>query len=182
MSALIAICSNNFFTIMSDGLDEDHPNVIKVSDKWAAGICGDSDVSDLIIGEIRKRPAYKTLSIEQVLFKLKNTLKKLSESKPPATIFVRGSNSNRVFCLNILSADNDFEPVTILSRDNEFDVKTATLSGIDTQPLIDEHILSQFPPTGIDHLATIMGAFIKAVAKQDSSVSSTTFKEFVFPW
>jgi len=185
MGTLLAICSSNFFAIMSDGRlgeDENFSKVVKVTGNWAGGIIANEETTKYIIEEINKRPAYKDLPLERLLVKLSNTLKKLPQTQEPIHFYLGGNQKGQGFSLNILSTENNYEPRAFIPPEGGFEVKMCIPEIENGENILNDLILSKLPPTGTEKLAADMHDFIKAIAEKSDKSNSNSYQEFVFPW
>jgi len=197
MSVVLAVCGNNFFKIMSDGrlvkfenlipfdaekftvANETHPKVIKVAEHWAAGIAGSGDIAFSLFDEINKRPAYKKLPLEKILFKIKNKLKTYRTPPIKTTVFVGGVDSQNQCSLSILRSDKEYEIEQIVPRHNEFAIKGVFPSTIDGETILENRICNHMPFRDIEHVDLLMRNCIEGVAEINRSVNKVIFEELI---
>ena len=197
MSVVLAVCSTNFFKIMSDGRlvkfdntipfdarrftieREDYPKIIKVAEHWAVGIGGSGNVAFSLFDEIRKRSAYKTLSLEQIVFKIKNKLRSYEKQPVITNVLVGGLKSNRKYSLYILSSESEYEPVVLTPQKNEFEIKGAFPKMENHERILQQCIYDNAPYKDIQHLDSLMRSCIEAVADVEPSVNKRIFDELI---
>ena len=192
MSAILAVCGENFCAMVSDGrmveepvqggspkiITNDLPKLRKVNRNVLVGFAGDTLAAVQIVNALDEYDT-SVLTLEKTVRILREKALTVTAQPVGVRLLVGGRGRKGGFVLTSLGSDAGYEPQTQPARAGAYLIEGAC-SHSDIGPYLEQKVKPEAANwKGLDDVARTLDACIAAIAEQDKTVNTSYFRELV---
>ena len=192
MSAILAVCSDAFCAMVSDGrfveepitgdkphvIKNDLPKVRKINRNVMVGFAGDTLAAVQIINAVDEyQPQYLTL--EKIVKIMREKAATVQVQPVGVRLIVGGRNRKGQFVMTMMGSADGYEPQTQEGRPGAYLIEGAC-SHTDVGPWLEEEVKPQAAGwRSLDDVARTLDGCIAKLAKNDKSINTTYFRQLI---
>ena len=192
MSAILAVCGENFCAMVSDGrmveepIRNDKPNIItndlpklrKVNPRVIVGFAGDVLAAVQIVNALDEYDT-RYLTLEKAVKILREKAQTVQTQPVGVRLLVGGRGRKGGFLLTSLGSEDGYEPQTQQARPGAYLIEGAC-SHTEIAPWLEREVKPQAAQwRSLDDVAHTLDGCIGKLAGQDHSVNTHYFRELV---
>lgn len=192
MSAILAVCGENFCAMVSDGrmveepvqagkpkvITDDLPKLRKINQNVIVGFAGDVLAAVQIVNALDEYDL-RYMTLEKAVRVMREKAATVPLQPVGVRLLVGGRGRKGGFLLTSLGSEQGFEPQTQAARPGAYLIEGAC-SHTDIGPFLEEKVK---PDTAnwksLDDVARTLDACIAAIAEQDKTVNTSYYRELV---
>ncbi len=192
MSAILAVCGENFCAMVSDGrmveepvapegpkvITEDLPKLRKINQNVIVGFAGDLLGAVQIVNALDEYDL-RYLALEKTVRILREKAAAVPLQPVGVRLLVGGRGRKGGFLLTSLGSEQGFEPQTQPARPGAYLIEGAC-SHTDIGPFLEEKVKPDAAGwKSLDDVAKTLDGCIAAIAGQDKTVNTSYYRELV---
>lgn len=192
MSAILAVCSEAFCAMVSDGrmveepivngepkiITNDLPKLRKVNKNILVGFAGDTMAAVQIINALDEYDT-RYITLEKAVRVMAEKARTVDIQPVGVRILVGGRGRKGGFLLTSLGSDQDFEPQTQPAKEGAYLIEGAC-SHTDIGPYLEGRVKPAAAQwKSLDDVAKTLDGCIAAIAENDKTVNTTYYREIV---
>lgn len=192
MSAILAVCSEAFCAMVSDGrmveepivngepkiITNDLPKLRKVNKNILVGFAGDTMAAVQIINALDEYDT-RYITLEKAVRVMAEKARTVEIQPVGVRILVGGRGRKGGFLLTSLGSDQDFEPQTQPAKEGAYLIEGAC-SHTDIGPYLEGRVKPAAAQwKSLDDVAKTLDGCIAAIAENDKTVNTTYYREIV---
>lgn len=192
MSAILAVCGENFCVMVSDGrmveepvqagkpkvITDDLPKLRKINQNVIVGFAGDVLAAVQIVNALDEYDL-RYMTLEKAVRVMREKAATVPLQPVGVRLLVGGRGRKGGFLLTSLGSEQGFEPQTQEARPGAYLIEGAC-SHTDIAPFLEEKVK---PDTAnwksLDDVARTLDGCIAAIAEQDKTVNTSYYRELV---
>lgn len=192
MSAILAVCGENFCAMASDGrmveepvqgdkpniLTEELPKLRKVNRNVCVGFAGDTLAAVRIVNALDEYNV-QYLTFEKILKILRDRARE-TEALPLGIRFLVGGRGRKGgFQMATLGSDNNYEPDIRPAQPGAYLIEGAS-AHTEIGPMLEQYLRGSVENwRSLDDVAAAMDACIQALAKEDETVNTKLYRQLI---
>lgn len=193
MSAILAVCSDAFCAMVSDGrmveepvvdgkpkvITNDLPKLRKVNKNILVGFAGDTLAAVQIVNALDEYDT-RYITLEKAVRVMTEKARTLTDIKPVGVrILVGGRGRKGGFLLTSMGSDQNFEPQIQPAKEGAYLIEGAC-SHTDIGPYLEGRVKPAAAQwKSLDDVAKTLDGCIAAIAENDKTVNTTYYREIV---
>lgn len=192
MSAILAVCSEAFCAMVSDGrmveepivngepkvITNDLPKLRKVNKNILVGFAGDTMAAVQIINALDEYDT-RYITLEKAVRVMAEKARTVEIQPVGVRILVGGRGRKGGFLLTSLGSDQNFEPQTQPAKEGAYLIEGAC-SHTDIGPYLEGRVKPAAAQwKSLDDVAKTLDGCIAAIAENDKTVNTTYYREIV---
>nr|WP_317400627.1 hypothetical protein [uncultured Gemmiger sp.] len=192
MSAILAVCSDAFCAMVSDGrmveepivdgkpkvITNDLPKLRKVNKNILVGFAGDTMAAVQIVNALDEYDT-RYITLEKAVRVMAEKARTVDIQPVGVRILVGGRGRKGGFLLTSMGSDQNFEPQTQPAREGAYLIEGAC-SHTDIGPYLEEKVKPAAAQwKSLDDVAKTLDGCIAAIAETDKTVNTTYYREIV---
>lgn len=192
MSAILAVCSDAFCAMVSDGrmveepivdgkpkvITNDLPKLRKVNKNILVGFAGDTMAAVQIVNALDEYDT-RYITLEKAVRVMAEKARTVDIQPVGVRILVGGRGRKGGFLLTSMGSDQNFEPQTQPARESAYLIEGAC-SHTDIGPYLEEKVKPAAAQwKSLDDVAKTLDGCIAAIAETDKTVNTTYYREIV---
>ena len=193
MSAILAVCGENFCAMASDGrmveepaipgkpniLTEELPKLRKVNRNVCVGFAGDTLAAVQAVNALDEYNV-QYLTFEKILKILSERMRQIQTLPLGVRFLVGGRGRKGGFQMATFSTDNDCQPDIRPAQPGAYLIEGAC-AHTEVGPLLEEHLRTGAENwRSLDDVAVSMDACLKAIAARDETANDKVFRQLVY--
>ena len=192
MSAILAVCGENFCAMVSDGrmveepIRNDKPNIItndlpklrKVNPRVIVGFAGDVLAAVQIVNALDEYDT-RYLTLEKAVKILREKAQTVQTQPVGVRLLVGGRGRKGGFLLTSLGSEDGYEPQTQQARPGAYLIEGAC-SHTDVGPFLEQYVKPEAAAwKRLDDVAKTLDGCIAEIAGRDKTVNTSYYRELV---
>lgn len=192
MSAILAVCGENFCAMVSDGrmveepiqnckpkiITDDLPKLRKVNPRVLVGFAGDVLAAVQIVNALDEYDT-RYLTLEKAVKVLREKARTVETQPVGVRLLVGGRGRKGGFLLTSLGSEDGYEPQTQEARPGAYLIEGAC-SHTDVGPFLEQYVKPGAAAwKSLDDIAKTLDDCIAAIAARDKTVNTSYYRELV---
>lgn len=192
MSAILAVCGENFCAMASDGrmveepakgdspniLTEELPKVRKVNRNVCVGFAGDTLAAVRIVNALDEYDV-QYLTFEKIVKILRDRAREIEVLPLGIRFLVGGRGRKGGFQMATLGSENNYEPDVRPAQPGAYLIEGAS-AHTEIGPMLEEYLRGGVENwRSLDDVAASMDACIQAIAKRDKTVNTKMYRQLI---
>lgn len=192
MSAILAVCGENFCAMVSDGrmveepiqngkpkiITDDLPKLRKVNPRVLVGFAGDVLAAVQIVNALDEYDT-RYLTLEKAVKVLREKAQTVETQPVGVRLLVGGRGRKGGFLLTSLGSEDGYEPQTQEARPGAYLIEGAC-SHTDVGPFLEQYVKPGAAAwKSLDDIAKTLDDCIAAIATRDKTVNTSYYRELV---
>ena len=192
MSAILAICGENFCAMASDGrmveepakvdspniLTEELPKLRKVNRNVCVGFAGDTLAAVRIVNALDEYDV-QYLTFEKIVKILRDRAREVETLPLGIRFLVGGRGRKGGFQMATLGSENNYEPEVRPAQPGAYLIEGAS-AHTEIGPMLEEYLQGGVENwRSLDDVAASMDACIQAIAQRDKTVNTKMYRQLI---
>ena len=192
MSAILAVCGENFCAMASDGrmveepakvdspniLTEELPKLRKVNRNVCVGFAGDTLAAVRIVNALDEYEV-QYLTFEKIVKILRDRAREVETLPLGIRFLVGGRGRKGDFQMATLGSDNNYEPEVRPAQPGAYLIEGAS-AHTEIGPMLEEYLQGGVENwRSLDDVAASMDACIQAIAQRDKTVNTKMYRQLI---
>lgn len=192
MSAILAVCGENFCAMASDGrmveepaeagklniLTEELPKLRKVNRNVCVGFAGDTLTAVRVVNALDEYDV-QYLTFEKIVKILRDRAREMEALPLGIRFLVGGRGRKGGFQMATLGTENNYEPEIRPAQPGAYLIEGAS-AHTEIGPMLEEYLRSGVENwRSLDDVAASMDACIKAIAEHDETVNTKMYRQLI---
>lgn len=192
MSAILAVCGENFCAMASDGrmveepaeagklniLTEELPKLRKVNRNVCVGFAGDTLTAVRVVNALDEYDV-QYLTFEKIVKILRDRAREMEALPLGIRFLVGGRGRKGGFQMATLGTENHYEPEIRPAQPGAYLIEGAS-AHTEIGPMLEEYLRSGVENwRSLDDVAASMDACIKAIAEHDETVNTKMYRQLI---